>query len=218
MLRRHLYIALSTTGLACSPPLEGDAIAVGDSMFDWNIEEEASIPTVIGEELGIEVANAAIGGAQVLGWDAIPDQYQSGSWTWAIMDGGGNDLNDECGCGDCGAVMNALISGDGTRGAIPELVATAREDGARVAWVGYYDLPEGAEFGFDRCDDELLVLRERLAAMADADAGVIFVDASDAFSADQLEMYDEDRVHPSVEGGRAVGALVADAIRTIEAG
>lgn len=218
MRHHHLLIALSITTVGCDAPLEGDVIAVGDSIFDYNVEEGASIPAVIGETLGLEVANAAVGGAQVLGGDApIPDQYQSGDWDWAVMDGGGNDMNDRCGCGECDEVMDTLISSDGASGAIPELVATALDDGARVAWVGYYDLAEGAEFGFDRCGEELIELRARTAAMAEGDEDVIFVDASEAFTADELDHYDDDRVHPSIKGGRAVGELVAAAMLAAEA-
>jgi acyl-CoA thioesterase I len=210
----HLLIALSTTIIACNPPLEGDVIAVGDSIFDYNVEDEASIPAVIGETLGLEVANAAIGGAQVMGGEnPIPDQYESGDWDWAVMDGGGNDLNDRCGCGDCGDVMDSLLSEDGTSGSIVDLVQQARSDGARVAWVGYVDMPEDADFGFDRCGDELVEIRLRSAAMAEQDDGVIFVDASEAFGADELQYYDDDHVHPSIPGSRAIGELVAAAMQ-----
>ena len=42
---------------------------------------------------------------------------------------------------------------------IAEIVAT----GANVAFVGYYELPDGAEFGFDRCGEELVTLATRMA-------------------------------------------------------
>lgn len=210
---RTLLVALPAVLFACAEPLEGEILAIGDSAMAWNAEEGASIPDVVGEVLGVEVANAAVSGSMVLGGeDAIPDQYVEGTWRWLVMTGGGNDLNDECGCGDCAGIMDELIAEDGDSGAIPDFVGRVVADGVRVAYLSYYDLPEGAEFGFDDCDDELDLMRERLALLAEAEPELVLVDGRDAFSAEELEYYDEDLVHPSIEGARALGELLAEAI------
>jgi lysophospholipase L1-like esterase len=48
--------------------------------------------------------------------------------------------------------------------------------------------------------------------MAQSIDGVWFVDASEVVTADNAAAYAEDRLHPSIEGSRLVGLLVADAI------
>jgi len=192
----------------------GDAaiLGMGDSFFAWNAEEGAGIPDVVGAELGMETFNVSESGATVLGdgdegaW-AIPNQYVPDSWTWVIMGGGGNDLEGDCGCSGCDDTLDAMVSPDGG-GAIPDLVDQALYDGAQVAWVGYPQLPESRD-GFVGCDDEQARMVERLEQMASDRDGVIFVDGRDAFGPDELEHYDEDHVHPSVEGSRALGELVA---------
>lgn len=211
--------------LACDLGFEGDdprphpgdaaVLGIGDSFFAWNAEEGAGIPDVVGAELGMETFNVSVSGATVLGdedegdW-AIPNQYVSDAWTWVIMGGGGNDIEGICDCSGCDDTLDALLSADGG-GAIPALVDEALDDGAQVAWVGYPELPESRE-GFVGCDDEQALLIERLEQMAADREGVIFVDGRDAFSPDALEYYDEDHVHPSVEGSRALGELVAQRI------
>ena len=217
-MRTRLLLALAFPVAGClDAPLEGDIIVIGDSVFDWNVEEEASIPDVMAEELGLEVANAAIGGTHMTeGPDAIPDQYEDGEWRAVVMDGGGNDLNDQCGCGECDEVMDAVISEDGTEGAIPEFVAQITGDGMPVVFWSYYELPEGAEHGFDRCRDEIPVLFSRLQALAEMEPDFRVVDGREVVKATDLEYFDEDRVHPSIEGGRVVGRQLAEAIQALD--
>lgn len=211
----HLALLLMT---ACTgePPVPEDAtvVAVGDSIFDWFSEEGASIPDVVGEELGLVTYNASISGTQLGGddEDSIPNQLPEGDWGWVVMDGGGNDLNDRCGCGDCADVMDALVSPDSTEGVLPDFVAELTEDGAQVALMGYPQLPQGAEYGFDRCGDELIEYSGRQAALADAIEGVIFIDAREVVDGQDLSLFDEDLVHPSEEGARRMGALIAERI------
>jgi acyl-CoA thioesterase I len=42
---------------------------------------------------------------------------------------------------------------------------------------------------------------------------MLFVDGRDVVTADALEYYDDDHVHPSVEGGRVVGRQIAEALQ-----
>jgi acyl-CoA thioesterase I len=207
-----------STGKADGPELSGETamLGVGDSYFAWNLEEGESIPEVAGAELGLETFNLAVSGATVLGEEeegglVIPNQYVSEPWTWVVMDGGGNDVEGDCACGDCGDVVDRLLAADGT-GAIPDLVDRALDDGAKVAWVGYPNIPESRQ-GYIGCDDEQAQLIERLEELERDRDGLIFVDGRDAFGPDELEFFDGDHVHPSVEGSRALGALVAERIR-----
>jgi len=201
--------------LGCGgPSLEGDIIVIGDSIFDWNVEEEAAIPDVIATELGLEVANAAIGGTQLTeGPDAIPDQFQPGDWRVVVMDGGGNDLNDQCDCGECDAVMDDIVSEDALDGAVPELVGRITGSGIPVVFWSYYELPEDASFGFDACRDDIPVLFSRLEALAESEPDFHVVDGREVVTAADLAYFDEDHVHPSVEGGQVVGRQLAKAVQ-----
>jgi hypothetical protein len=73
------------------------------------------------------------------------------------------------------------------------------------------NLPEEAEES-PQCDDELVELRARKAAMANTLSGAIFVDASQVMDGTDLDLYDTDNLHPSVLGSRAVGELIAAAM------
>ena len=212
-----MFVLVASLACAELPAPSGDTaiLGVGDSYFAWNAEEGRSIPEVAGAELGIETFNVAVSGATVLGGEdegveVIPNQYVPEAWTWVVMDGGGNDVEGDCSCGDCEQTVDALIDEQG-RGAIAELVDRALADGARVAWVGYPEIPESRQ-GYFGCDDEQLLLIERLEQLAADTEGLIFVDGREAFGPDELEYFDEDHVHPSVEGSRALGELVAEHI------
>ena len=199
-------------------------LVLGDSFFEWNAGTEESIPDVIGEFLGRPVLNAAVGGAHFSNPDLdaaaagldVRQQFVDGDWVWVVMDGGGNDLNDDCGCGACESVLDVLVSVDGRSGEIPDFTRSLVEDGTQVMFVGYYEVPSDAEFGFDRCIDEGAEHGRRLEAMAAAIEGVWFVSAGDVVSADNRLAYSKDRVHPSPAGSRLVGEHVAAAIASAE--
>jgi acyl-CoA thioesterase I len=196
---------------------EGSILAIGDSMLAWNLEEEQSIPEVVGRELDIEVHNVSVSGAYISSDDTdshIPSQYDTGGWSWVVMNGGGNDLNDECGCGDCTENLNSILSEDGEEGELFDLVQQIVDDGSRVALVGYFSMPEQAEYGFSECNDELEILVERTSRMTEKLDGVLFLDSREVISYEETpEAYDEDFVHPSIEGGGLIGAEVAAMIR-----
>ena len=100
--------------LACSEPDRGSfeeskIYAVGDSVFEWGLGEY-SAPEVVGKVLNIPVYNAAISGSMIStneDW-SIPNQYEDGDWDWVILDGGANDLNELCQCGDCTEVNSNI--------------------------------------------------------------------------------------------------------------
>ena len=199
---------------------EGSAIlAIGDSMLAWNREEGASIPEVIGEELDLEVNNVAVSGAYISADEEdmhIPNQYAAGDWPWVVMDGGGNDLMDECGCGDCDENLNTILSEDGDAGELFDLVQQITDDGSRVALIGYFSMPQQAE-EFSNCNDELAVLVERATRMSENIDGMIFFDSRQIVSYEETPYaYDEDYVHPSIEGSELVGVEVADAMLNAE--
>lgn len=198
-------------------------LAVGDSFFEYNAIQEASIPDVLGEAIGIRVANAAKSGALFANPDVdaaadgldVRSQYREGEWEWVVVTGGGNDLNDLCGCGECDPVLDALIAADGLSGDIPDFVKSIAADGTKMMLVGYYDVRSDADYGFDRCADEFAELNARLEVTARITDGVWFVSAADVVSADQDSAYANDRVHPSIDGSRLIGEHLAAAMQRI---
>lgn len=203
---------------------ESTVLAVGDSFFEYNAIGQASIPDVIGETIGIRVVNAAMSGAYFANLDpaAVADgldvrsQYQEGDWEWVVVTGGGNDLNDLCGCGECEEVLDVLMAADGLSGEIPDFIKGIAADGINVMLVGYYEVPTDADYGFDQCGDEFADLSTRLEVSADSTDGVWFVSAAEVVTADQRSAYANDRVHPSIEGSKLIGEHVAAAMKSID--
>jgi len=198
---------------------EPTILALGDSIFEWNRTQGDSIPEVVGRELSTPILNVAQGGAHFSNSDSttagvldIRSQYQEGDWEWVVIEGGGNDYRDDCGCGQCDTQIDELVSDDGLTGEIPEFVRGLVIGDTRVMFVGYYEVPSDAQFGFDLCDDEVTEHNARLALMAEAIDGVWFVSAEDVVSADNRSAYAVDRIHPSVEGSKLVGEHIAAAI------
>jgi lysophospholipase L1-like esterase len=214
---------------ACAPegtdpdlPVTGDGsiCAVGDSIFEWHVADGGSIPEVVGRELGREVHNAAVSGALVTWGEpdlpAIPDQYDDGAWSWLVLDGGGNDLNDLCGCGACDAVLDDIVTEDGRGGILPAFLGPVAESGVQVAFMTYPQIPGTAEFGFDRCGPVFEAYRTRLRAMAAFDDRIHIVDAGASIDGTDLSLFDGDHVHPSPEGSATMGRLIADHIRAVD--
>jgi len=80
-----------------------------------------------------------------------------------------------------------------------------------------YPLFDDASFGFGRCNPEVDELRSRYAALAGSRDDVRFVDPGTVTSPDDTpEAYRDDGVHPTEEGSRLVGELLADAILAYE--
>jgi hypothetical protein len=187
-----------------------DVLLIGDSVFDWNAETCSDVGDFISFALDARIQDRAVGGS----WLDHPDEedifssYFSGDWSWVILDGGANDLNESCGC-DCPAsLLDGLISPELDRGAMPELTQRALNDGARVLLLGYYEPQPGSEF--EGCLDELEILSARYAALAETTPELTFVDARGILDpVGSPEAYAADGIHLSELGsGRIAQALL----------
>ncbi len=192
----------------------GPILVLGDSIMDWNVEAGTSIGHVVQERTEQPVTIRAVSGAHFASDedDDIRSQYVEGDWSWVVFTGGGNDLNDRCGCGDCSGVLNELLSPDGASGAIVDAVDALRSTGVKVMFLTYYDLPPTAQFGFANCGDESEELALRASTMAQAREDVYWVDMGQVVFPTDLSAFDEDHVHPSERGSALIGELVADVI------
>ena len=205
---------------ACQPQAENGVLGIGDSMLAWNRESGESIPEVVATELGFDVLNASVSGSQLTdggdgGDEAIPNQYVEGDWDWVVLNGGGNDLNEQCGCGECDVVLDTIASVDGQSGVLPELVDEISSNGHSVVIVGYFQIPEDQP-DFGNCGDTLVELNARQQQVAAERDGVWFISSGDVVSPADMSHYDDDSLHPSIEGSTVIGQNIANTIQSIE--
>jgi lysophospholipase L1-like esterase len=208
-----LLVYVASCGLTPRQP-GGDILIIGDSVMAWNRSADADIGRAMEAELERDVVNRAALGAQIragglssLGGLSIPDQLSAGPWNWIVMNGGANDLGFSCGCTRCDGEIDLLISGDATTGAIPDLIARARAQGAKVLWAGYYRAPDTTSFR--GCRPGLVELERRIAIHARTTEGVFFFDTEDVLDPAKPSLLDKDRTHPSVEGSAVIGRFLA---------
>lgn len=211
-------LALVCTSPGCAPhprcvdmealPADPNVLLVGDSVFDFNPDVCGDVGDFISLSRGARIDDRAVGGT----WLDHPENedilgsYAPGPWAWVIVDGGGNDLNEGCSC-ECDTELDALVSADTLTGAMPTLVEAAVADGARVILFGYYEPAPGSEFA--PCDQELVTLSERYAALADRVEGVVFLDGRTLVSAvGDPATFHEDGIHLTPAGA----SIVADAM------
>ncbi|HIF77487.1 MAG TPA: SGNH/GDSL hydrolase family protein [Sulfitobacter sp.] len=224
-MRRILAVLAIVTGLrACTdtaPRGGGDILVLGDSIMAWN--GGRSIPDVIANQTGRSVTSRAVPGAQfdngstiasAVGFD-IQQQFPGGRWNWVVVNGGANDLSADCGCGACGASVNALIAPDGQSGSIPAFLQRLRaQTGAQVMWMGYY---AGSGSGsFAGCRDDLVEIESRIATFAAGRPGIHFVDSEDVIDRGDRGLFAGDNVHPSARGSARIGAYLAQEINARE--
>ena len=181
----------------------GDLHAVGDSILGWNKEEQASIPDVVGRTLGASMLNNATGGAELLGEEGISSQYVSAAYSHVLINGGGNDFARAC----TQAVLDGIIASDLQSGQLVNLVDQVLRDGGQSVIVGYY-VPRDRQ-GECTLFPELLRRYRRL-AMTRSD--VVYVCTLETITPQTGALY-ADEVHPSVEGSRVIGELIAGFIR-----
>ena len=224
-MRRILAVLAIVTGLsACTdtaPRGGGDILVLGDSIMAWN--GGRSIPDVIANQTGRSVTSRAVPGAQfdngstiasAVGFD-IQQQFPGGRWNWVVVNGSANDLSADCGCGACGASVNALIAPDGQSGSIPAFLQRLRaQTGAQVMWMGYY---AGSGSGsFAGCRDDLVEIESRIATFAAGRPGIHFVDSEDVIDRGDRGLFAGDNVHPSARGSARIGAYLAQEITARE--
>ncbi|UWQ22327.1 SGNH/GDSL hydrolase family protein [Jannaschia sp. W003] len=225
-MRIHLAALLAPALLvaACvtsAPPDQRAVLAVGDSVLAWN--DGRGVPEVAAAALGLPVVDATQSGAFLLNDSgvvgltdfSIQRQWAAnrGRWAWVILDGGGNDLRGDCGTPAEVATTDALIAPDGRTGAIPALIASIRATGSRAAFLGYYDDIVGRRTGFSACAGAFDRINARVARLAAADPGLMFLDAAEVIDPRDAALYDADAVHPSPEGSRRIGAALAARMR-----
>lgn len=219
-------ILLSLALILAQPPLaraETDGLRVlvmGDSLMASNRMKGGAVSNALGKALGVKVKDNAVFGARYFyilpltgaAGMRIDAQFRGGPWDYVVLNGGGNDLLFGCGCGACNRMLDRLVSKDGTKGAIPDLVAQIRETGAKVIYTGYLRTP-GVTSPVEGCGPLGDKMDARLARMAGAIDGVSFVRLSDLVTKDGDTSYHAvDLVHPSVKGSRAIAARIAPLI------
>lgn len=191
---------------------------IGDSILDWNSWLDVSVMDQL-EEKGFEVAANATGGAHLVhpnpfmrfsSYD-IRAQFENGNWDWVVIDGGGNDLMHQCGCGFCDMVLDGLVTANGQDGAMPILIERARETGAKIILMGYY-LGPLSDGPLVSCREEFVALNSRYKAFASQDPEVYFLDVASLIPQDALTRYDFDMLHPSKEGSQILADAIADII------
>ena len=227
MFRVLMGLVLVMWGASCTdqaPRSGGDILVLGDSIMAWNSSANASIPDVIGRELGRNVVSKAVPGAQfdntsaiagAIGFD-IQRQLPAGRWHWVVINGGANDLGSDCGCGACGPVVDGSIGVDAKSGSIPAFIQKIRGvTGAKVVWMGYY--AGNGQGSFKGCRDDLVELEARLARFAASQSQVTFLDSEDVINRNDRALFANDNTHPSAKGSALIGAYVAQHIKSREA-
>ena len=186
-------------------------IAIGDSIFEWHIWNQHSVPEQLGRELGMSVYNNAISGSLITEETptGIRNQYIEGDWEWVVMDGGEMIsiyfVN----------VINAQETQDKVEAVYKEFLQQLleRENLKIIIW-GYYGLPEKAKYGFDECHDDFEELRRRQNKIADTDKRIFFVDGSKEITGDDKSYFYIDKIHPSRNGTEVIGRQISEVIKS----
>lgn len=208
---RLMLLAVLALCTACGRGVPDDApvVVAGDSVMAWNRAEGASVTDALAARLDVAVGDVSLPYAQLLsgrGALSIRNQVDGLTAPWIVLNGGANDIGVSCNGGL--AVVDRLISKDGARGAIPELVAGLRAGGSRVVWADYYTSPRFAGRPCPAFDQ----LEQRLARMAAGDARVLFVDMDDVIASNDPSLFARDRTHPSPKASGLIGAQIARAM------
>lgn len=187
-------------------------IAIGDSILEWN--DGASIPSRLSHELNLPVENRAVSGAEISsgfwgglrGFD-IRKQLGDDRPDILVMTGGGNDLGESCECSQaCVQEVEVLITPDGD-GELGQFLNDVTSSGTKVFFLGYAQPPVGGN-EFSGCVPYFETLAERVTQIP----GVTYVSVDGVIDPANLSLYDEDRIHPSIQGSDAMARLLADAI------
>lgn len=193
-------------------------LAIGDSLMAWNSVSGRSVPHVVEELRGQNVIDRSLVGALMTPPDlqTIPDQYVAGDWDWVLVNGGGNDLAFKCGCRKCDGVLDRMVSLDGQRGIVPDLLRKARDGGAQVLYFGYLRSPELTTV-IERCKSVGEALDSRIAKLAQSEPGIHFLSMADIVPKGGRGYFDIDTVHPSPKASRAIGRKIASYMNEVDA-
>ena len=216
-----LLAAVMVAGCIESAPKNGPAriLAMGDSMFAVHGASGRSMSHQLEARLRQAVVDRSVLGARYLyplpvsgslGL-RIGSQYVERDWDWVILNGGGNDLWLACGCLLCDAKLDRLVSADGMKGAIVDVVNRARAGGARVLYVGYLRTP-GVPSLIDHCARYGDALEARLTRMAERDSGTSYLSLKDLVPEGDRSFHAPDLIHPSHKGSAAIAARIAKAM------
>jgi len=203
---------VAACGLIPEPINKGaDMLVVGDSILAWNRLSGQSVGDVIAQEAGLIVNNVAVSGATFLGADGITSQYVSNDWTWVLVDGGGNDLTENCLLPEAIPILDALISADGTQGAYADFADQVAADGATLLVMDYYPV---SDLGgpYVQCVPAFDELTKRLARFAAQRDGVLLIETDAVIAPSNLDAYARDLVHPTPLGSALIGKQIAQVI------
>lgn len=219
-----LLICLGLMGIAPTRPAQAERplniLVLGDSFMTSNTIARRAVPQLLARGLGAKVKSNAVTGARymyklpitgAMGLN-ISKQYRKGPWDWVIVNGGGNDFWLGCGCLRCKRRLNKLISPDGSAGAVPDLVARARADGAKVLYVGYLRSP-GVGSPIEHCRKVGDAFEARVSVMARQDPGVQYVSLADMVPHGDRSYHALDMIHPSIKGSSAATRRIMAAIK-----
>jgi acyl-CoA thioesterase-1 len=226
MLKPSLLIAsllfLVGCGEAVTTKSTAQVLVVGDSMLASNRTVGGGVGDTIEEVTGVEVVDRSVIGASY--FHSLPisgaaglrisAQYRPGPWQVVVANGGGNDLLLGCGCGDCGPVLDRLISADGRAGVIPAFVSRLKSNGAHVVYVGYLRNP-GRSSPIKACGPAGNELDRRLGKLDALDPNMTFIPMSDLIPFQDLSYHQADRIHPSQKGSREIGLRIAKGIKPL---
>lgn len=215
-----LLMSLPLSGPAHAEPV-ARILAMGDSLIAWNRAGQRSIADVVARELGEPVKNRALSGARLIyklpltgamGMN-IGKQFRARDRPdWVVLSGGGNDLWFGCGCNKCARRIERMVSKDGRKGAVVNLVSKIRKSGARVVMLGYLRSP-GVGSPIESCKDEGDAYEARLAKMAERLKGVYFLSNADLVPHGDRSFHAFDMIHPSIKGSKAIGKRVVGLIK-----
>ena len=212
-----LFLTLALAACGRGVPDDARIVVAGDSVMAWNRVEGGSVADGVSRALGVPVGDVSLPYASVSGVTGagplnISRQAEQLDAPWVVVNGGANDLGINCGRANQGMV-EALITPDGSKGAIPNLVRGLTSRGSRVVWADYYTSPKFAGTPCARLYDDM---EQRIERMAAAMPGVFFVDMGDVIATSDPAMFDSDRIHPSPQGSRRIAVLIAEAIRAAD--
>lgn len=222
MFRQWVFPLLFGALLAvwAQAPARADVLVMGDSLLAVNGLQGASVSKHLRRLLAGETVRdrSTIGASFLYALPitgalglSIPKQYLRGDWDWVVLNGGGNDVIWRCGCAPCDRLIDRLITRDGQGGAIAAEVRQLRATGARVVFVGYLR-SNGFDSPVEKCVRTGDELDRRIARMAAADPGVIFIPLADLVPEGDTSFYAADRIHPSPKGSAAIAARIAAVI------